>query len=175
MGSFDSDFSWQRRFIPEMKRIVGEHLIGEAPDEEDMQRNTDLVVLKLDAVRIACRVRRNQYLQNYADEFTIRTSRPSEIRTELSKIIEGWGDYILYGFSNPTEDALTSWCLGSLGVFRLWFNRELWKGEHPGIEQQNRDGSSQFRAFNIDDLPEEFVVARKLQQTLEPATRDTLF
>ena len=60
--------------------------------KEDAERNTDLIVLKLDAVRIACRVRNHEYITRYGDEFTIRAERPSGVKTELAKIIDGWGD-----------------------------------------------------------------------------------
>jgi hypothetical protein len=156
------DFKWQQRFIPELKRICGEHLIGEAPYEEDAEHNTDLVVLKLEPVRIACRVRTYQYYERYPDEFTIRSDRPSGNKTELAKIVEGWGDYILYGFCTEDESRLTAWTLGNLDVFRLWFNQYIvkHKGRLPGIVQNNHDGSSSFRAFRINELPSGFVVAR---------------
>src|SRR3990167_9164949 len=93
------DCQWQRACLPEMKRIVGECLIGEAPLEEDARRNTDLIVLRLEAVRVGCRVRRAIYLARYGHEFTIRQDRPSGAQSELEKIVAGWGDYLLYGFA----------------------------------------------------------------------------
>jgi len=164
---WEVDFNWQRRFIPELKRICGEHLIGEAPYEEDAERNTDLVVLKLDPVRVACRVRRYKYYQKYPDEFTIRSNRPNGNKTELAKIIEGWGDYILYGFCDEEEVQLISWVLGDLTVFRLWFTSYLAKhqGRTPGIEKPNHDNSSSFRVFSINDLPKSFVTARLTEET----------
>lgn len=157
------DFDRQRRYIPAMKRIVGEHLIGEAPAEEDAQRNTDLIVLRLEAIRIACRVRAPEYMDKYGNEFTIRAGRPSGAKTELQKIIEGWGDYILYGFHDEGGDELAAWVLGDLRAFRLWFQQETVRraGKPPGSEQGNHDGSSTFRAFAISELPLPFVVARK--------------
>lgn len=159
--SFDRDFDWQRGLIPEIKRILANYLIAEAPAAEDMQRNTDLIVLKLDTVRVACRLRRYKYLASYGDQFTIRTSRPSGAQTELSKMLSGWGDYIFYGFATPDGTALDAWLLGDLSVFRLWHHRELWAGGRPGEERSNGDGSSDFRAYRIDALPSNFVVSRK--------------
>jgi hypothetical protein len=156
------DHAWSRRFLPEMKRIIGEYLIVEAPQEEDISHNTDLIVLRLDAIRIACRVRKHHYVHRFGDEFTIRSDRPNSVKTELAKIIEGWGDYILYGFADAPERALCAWVLGDLRVFRLWFNSSIVKhsGHVPGSVQPNRDGSSDFRAFRISDLPATFVIAR---------------
>lgn len=162
--AWQSDKAWAGRFLPQLKRICGEYLIGEAPEEEDAQRNTDLIVLRLEPVRVACRVRRHNVVlnQRYREEFTIRTERPSGIKTELAKIIEGYGDYILYGFADESDRRLCAWTLGALRVFRLWFMSQVIKQKRePGSRQHNPDGSSLFRAFRIDDLPTEFVIARQ--------------
>jgi len=156
-----TDFQWGRRFLPHMKQIIGHHLIAEASPDEDAHHNTDLIVLRLDAVRIACRARRDGYRRRYGHQFTIRTDRPSGVKTELAKVIEGWGDYILYGFGDDRSDNLTAWALGDLRVFRLWFMRQttlLRPREMPGEKCPNRDGTW-FRAFAYADLPDEFLVA----------------
>ncbi|MDO8588387.1 MAG: hypothetical protein Q7T82_15270 [Armatimonadota bacterium] len=169
-GTRRSDLpQWKRdkaqsdRLIPELKRICGEYLIGEAPEEDDAERNTDLIVLKLAAVRIACRIRTHEYMEAYGGEFTIRSSRPTGTKTELAKIIEGWGDYFLYGFSDAAGRILAAWMLGDLKVFRHWFASQLVKnkGNIPGTECANKDGSSLFRAFRIDALPSNFIKARR--------------
>jgi hypothetical protein len=166
--SFDRDFGWQRRFIPRIKQVLAEHLVVEAPFEEDARHNTDLIVLKLDTVRVACRLRRSEYAQQYAGEFTIRTSRPSGAETELAKVLSGWGDYIFYGFANPSGPPdLTKWILGDLNVFRLWHHRTLStmpSGRFPGTQKRNFDGSSEFRAYRIDDLPQSFLRDRQPNQ-----------
>lgn len=159
--SFERDFDWQRGLIPEIKRILANYLIAEAPAAEDMQHNTDLIVLKLDTVRVACRLRRHDYLARYGGEFTVRARRPSGAETELSKVLSGWGDYIFYGFASPDAADLAAWMLGDLNVFRLWHHRELWENRRPGLAQSNGDGSSDFRAYRIADLPSEFVVSQK--------------
>jgi hypothetical protein len=162
MSEWRSDKRWSDRFLPEIKGIIGTHLIAEPPYEEDAERNTDLMVLRLDAIRIGCRIRKFKFASSYPDEFTIRTSRPSGAKTELGKIVEGWGDYFFYGFSDERESELCSWALCDLKVFRSWFSRELTnkKGEMPGKQRTNHDGSSSFAVFNIKDLPQGFVVAR---------------
>jgi len=151
------------RYLPAIKGIVGQHLIGEAPYEEDAKRATDLIVLRLDAVRIACRVRSPGYVQraDYANEFTIRARRDNGAKTELAKVLEGWGDYFFYGHGDGAG-GFAAWLLGDLRVFRLWFNRSMVRmgpGGMPGESLQNGDGTS-FRSFKIGELPEGFVVAR---------------
>lgn len=158
MTVWTKDKQWSDRFLPEIKKILGENLIGEPPKEEDAERNTDLIVLKMDAVRIACRVRRPCYRKNaeWAHQFTIRCSRPSGADTELTKIITRWGDYFLYGFSDEEEKYLSQWVLLSLDKFRLWLMRYMYAhaGRLPGIEIPNRDDSSTFRAFEVSELRE---------------------
>jgi hypothetical protein len=170
--SYDKDFSWQERFIPALKRIVAEHLLDAAPTQEDRERNTDLIVLRLDPVRIACRIRRHVNVKDdeFRLQFTIRDSRPSGSKAELVKVVEGWGDYFLYGFADACDENLCAWVLGDLRVFRGWFMRQVIKnkGVSPGIRRGNEDGSSTFRAFWIEALPPSFVVARKYWEQEPP-------
>lgn len=148
----------------QVKAILGAYLIAEAPMEEDAKRNTDLIVLRLDAVRVACRIRTHEYLARYPDEFTIRAGRPNGTKTELAKIIEGWGDYLFYGFTDADQTRLAAWLLGDLRVFRLWLMDQTRAngGKLPGAGKDNTDGSSDFRAFRINELPPDFIIARKL-------------
>jgi hypothetical protein len=161
MNDWRDDKRWSDRFIPEIKGHLGRVLISEAPAEEDAERNTDLVILTLRPWRVACRIREHKYLSRYGGEFTIRSSRPSNARTELGKILEGWGDFIFYGFAAPQGDSLSQWFIGSLNAFRLWHSRELFnspRGEMPGELQRNFDNSSNFRAYRKDRIPG-FIVA----------------
>lgn len=161
MPDYATDMRRSCQYMRELKRIVGEHLIGEAPAEEDMHHNTDLVVLRLAAVRIACRVRRREYFDRYSEEFTIRSGRPNGAKTELAKILEGWGDYFLYGFADESDTAVLAWTLCDLKVFRLWFHQQMFKnrGHVPGLAKDNKDDSSTFRVFEWRNLPPEFIIA----------------
>jgi len=162
MKTWQEDKRWSDVFLLEIKRILGENLIGEPPAEEDMERNTDLIVLKMEPLRIGCRIRRFKYFENYKDEFTIRAGRPSGTKTELSKIIEGWGDFFFYGFSDKQEKGLLLWSLCDLKIFRLWFNRQLIITQKvPGIPKNNTDNSSNFLAFKFKNLPTNFIQAQK--------------
>ena len=161
MKGWVADKVWTDALLPDVKAILGRYLIGAAPVEEDQQRNTDLIVLTMSAVRIACRIRRFPYLARYPFEFTVRAGRPSGMKTELAKILEGWGDYLFYGFADANGESLASWVLGDLKVFRLWFHRGtamLPPGQCPGEEQTNADHSSSFRAFRLPDLPPDFII-----------------
>jgi len=162
MSDWRTDKAAADRLVPNIKFILGHYLIDHAPVEEDQQRNTDLIVLTMQPLRVACRIRRFEYLSSYRDEFTIRSDRPSGAKTELAKIVEGWGDYLFYGFASPNGDALAFWFLGDLVVFRRWFSEALAAlpaGASPGTLHHNRDKSSSFLAFQLKDLPPEFVIA----------------
>jgi len=52
MNGWTSDKAWSDQYMPAIKRILGEHLIGAAPQEDDQERNTDLIVLRMEAVRL---------------------------------------------------------------------------------------------------------------------------
>lgn len=152
------------KYLSEIKQILGLYLIGTAPIEEDQERNTDLIVLRMEAIRIACRMRGYEYYIKWPDDITIRSLRPSGVKTELTKIVEGWGDYFFYGFSNAKETVLHAWRLCDLKVFRLWFSRTLiplQSGGIPGIRKSNKNGSSDFRVFNTNEMPRDFIVADK--------------
>jgi hypothetical protein len=162
MTQWQNDKRWSDRFLPEIKGILGQHLIGEPPAEEDAERNTDLMVLRMEAVRIGCRIRKNQYLERYGNEFTIRAGRPSGVKTELTKIIEGWGDYFFYGFACPAERRLVRWALADMKVFRAAYMRKLaasGPGCVPGMGKRNLDNSSSFVAFRWVDFPPEMMIA----------------
>lgn len=145
--------------MTEIKRCLGEHLIAEPPLEEDQQHNTDLMVLRMDTIRVGCRIRKNYYYERYPDDFTIRADRPSGQQTELAKIITGWGQYLFYGFADEQEKQLVAWRLIDLNAFRLWWTTQLInnQGQMPGKEKPNTDGSSSFRAFNVRTMPPAIV------------------
>ena len=66
-------------------------------------------------------------------------------------------------YESAEEAELCQWMICRMNVFRLWFNKQLatHKGTVPGVGKNNRDGSSDFRAFRTADLPSGFVVAHR--------------
>jgi hypothetical protein len=150
--SYTNDRRWSDIYIPAIVRAIAPYAIGVAPDPEDQCHNTDLLVLTNKCQRVACRVRRARYLADYGDEFTIRSSRDSGSKTELAKILEGWGDYLFYSFAGR-PGTLARWTLADLHVFREWYS------DGKGTEMPNGDGTY-FLAFNWDDLPPQFIITR---------------
>ena len=163
---------WSDRFLPEIKAHLGVVLISEAPIYEDMMHNTDLMVLRLESVRIGCRVRQYEYLNRYGDEFTIRAELSSGKDTELQKILAGWGDYFFYGFANAKPSTtFATWRIGDLEVFRRWYREYVQKyGDKPGFFKRNTGpNDSSFRAFRWDAIPG-FEIARSESVSPTPPT-----
>ena len=157
--SWESEKRWSDKFIPIIKPILGTNFIVESSIEEDRDHNTDLHILNMGAIRFGCRIRRYTWYANYKNEFTIRAILPSGQKTELEKILEGWGDYIFYGFANENDTDLIYWFIGDLKVFRLWFLRQLSSNSKKRERKNNSDNSSKFFAFNKNELPKDFIFA----------------
>ncbi len=172
MNGWNGDKTWSDKFTRDIKALLGIALIGEASVEDDQQRNTDLIVLTVNAMRVGCRVRRpfdrfgNSTYKRYGHEFTIRAARGSGAKTELAKILDNWGDYFFYGISNDQETGFRCWGIGKLDVFRQWY------ASGRGTRKKNIDGSSEFEAFRWAELPSGFVLAQRdipgVPETVEP-------
>jgi hypothetical protein len=158
------DKKWSDLFMPEIKAILGFYLLGEATNDDDCFKATDLMLLKMDSVRIAVRMRKKNYSTiPYINEFTIRTSRTSGAKTELTKIISGWGDYLFYGFENTNNLSLGFWNLIDLKIFRENFARMQYLSDKnilPGNNIENWDGSSSFTVFKVSDFPPSLIKAQ---------------
>lgn len=166
MRSYEADKRRVDRFEPEIKRIVGEHLIATADANVDRRQATDLLVLEIKPLTIACRVRTHGYLRNFANEFTIRAGRPNGRPTELSKIVDGWCDYGFYSFADEHDECIAAWTLYRYDVFRATLVRRRNLVERIADAIPNEDGSSTFVAFEWTEFPPEMVVAAGSYGTL---------
>ena len=123
------DWEWSDQYIERANQLIGPHLLKPSTLHQDRQEAKDLVVLSANGISIACRIRREDTLSEYHDEFTIRSRRVrhdgSKIKTELHKIIDGWCDWMFYGFALG-EDNIWPWHIISLHVFRA----ELLRKKH---------------------------------------------
>ena len=162
MNYYVRNRSWSDRFLPEIKRIVGPHIIQTAPDMLDWHEATDLLTLDCKDVRVAARVRRHGYASRFPHDITIRTQTASGVPTELSKIVNGHGDWMFYGHADTSGTGLASWWLIDLKAFRAALIRHRQNGiplRHG--DKRNPDGTA-FKWFDIRSFPEEpkLVVAR---------------
>lgn len=150
MRSFDVDSRLEYKFAKIIKAILGNQFIVK-DIEADLHEGTDFLVFRLQHIRVACRLRRFRYLEKYADEFTIRWSRPSGIDTEYHKIIKGLVDYILYGFINQEETKIITYFIGDLKVFRD-------SAIKPFEIKPNNPYDSELAIYKIKDFPNNFVI-----------------
>ena len=133
-----------------------------APNALDWHEATDLLTLDCKDVRIAARVRRHGYSKRFSNDFTIRTQTLSGAPTELSKIVNGHGDWMFYGHANVSGDRLDSWFLIDLKAFRAALIRHRQNGLPLRFgDKRNSDGTA-FKWFDIRSFPEEpmLVVAQ---------------
>src|SRR6266436_1210910 len=130
------------RYIPAIRQIVGPHLLVPAPLELDVQETTDLLVFRARDMRVATRIRFNA--ESWPYDFTIRARRDNGTKTELSKIVEGWGDWLFYGHA-AGETTIGLWWIIDLASFRaaLIRRRQL----HLRIVDKANGDGTYFKAF----------------------------
>ncbi|MEM3828369.1 MAG: hypothetical protein QXP36_04020 [Conexivisphaerales archaeon] len=148
MTDFQKRRQWSDKYVSQIKQILAQYLFF-TNEEEDIHHNADLLV---DASRIMLRVRQYKFYLNHPFDFTIRTN--SKQISELSKILEGFGDYMFYGFTNEDESAIYKWWIGDMDVFRRWYNA----GGAKFDLYHNQISGEDFAVFNIFDLPDDFII-----------------
>lgn len=149
---YQIDRSWSDQMLAQIKQIVGPFLLEPATFELDTKEATDLFILKARDMRIAARVRRPGYSEQYPYEFTIRSRRDSGAETELSKIVNGWGDWFFYGHATKSN-FIDRWWLIDLHAFRAaLIQYDAMDRPFLFVEKRNFDGTS-FVAFDVRTFP----------------------
>lgn len=138
--------AWSDQFIPAIKRIVGPLLLTPSTFDVDVQQATDLIVLTAKDMRIAARVRRNKYAMQYPYEFTVRSRYDGGCRTELQKLVDGWGDWMFYGHAEDSCAGFVRWMVIDLSAWRAHLIRD--RGDLIYEEKSNGDGTH-FVAFDV--------------------------
>jgi hypothetical protein len=97
--------------------------VREASFLEDTRQATDLVVFTTVGLpreqSFACRVRSRQYWDKYPNDVTIRYAQADGRGAEWHKIQRGWGDWFIYGFTDPARPGrLAQWSVINLHMFR---------------------------------------------------------
>ena len=152
--SYSADRRWSDAFIPAIKKIVGPLLLEESSFEVDTQQAADLVVMNARDKTIACRVRRPGFADRYGHEFTIRAKRDTGAKTELEKIIDGFGDWMFYGHAHADGMNVSRWMVISLPARRAAIIRK----QATAIKQSNGDGTH-FVAFDVRQIPDACVIS----------------
>ena len=162
--TYDRNRAWSDRFLPHVKEIIGPHLLEVTPDQIDQQQAADLMVLTARDLRIAVRVRRPGFAERYPYQFTIRAKLDSGAKTELSKIVDGWGDWMLYGHSDASEQRLSAWWLLDLHAFRAALIRHSTNGLKISCGNKPNGDGTHFKWFDVRSFPESppLVIASRL-------------
>lgn len=153
MSGYRADRQWSDRFIPQIKSIVGPLLLDAAPFELDAKEATDLMVFRARDMRIAARIRRHGFFDNYGNEFTIRARRDSGAETELSKIVNGWGDWLFYGHADERASQITQWMLIDLDHFRAGLIRSSMNGHVLRTGDKPNGDGTYFKWFDARSFP----------------------
>ncbi|NCC68746.1 MAG: hypothetical protein EOM14_11245 [Clostridia bacterium] len=170
-GKYAEDREWSDLYLPAVKRIIGPLLLEETSFEVDTRQAADLIVLKARHMMIAARVRRFGYADRYPWEFTIRSHRDSGAKTELQKIVDGFGDWMFYGHAGIMPGEIDRWFVIDLAKFRAGLIRnpctdgkEIWWGE-----KSNQDGTH-FCWFDVRKFPEDILVNASHSHLIEAAS-----
>lgn len=150
---FARDLELEIKNMRMIKAILGNYFITK-DIIADQKEATDFMTLTVNPFRVGVRLRRyNIYkVLEWRNQFTIRWWRPSGVKTEIHKIREGLVDYILYGFTDETEQKIIEWFLGDLKVFRD-------VDCEPIAIKPNNPRDSDFAIFDRSQFPANFICA----------------
>lgn len=164
--SYRDDRLWSDEYLTAIRYIVGPHLLTPSPLEVDTKEAADLIVLRARDMTVACRVRRYGYEERYPWEFTIRSHRDSGARTELAKIVEGWGDWMLYAHASEAPGSLSKWFLVDLHVWRAEMQRDAWRAANSkplrharSLRNISNGDGTHFVAFDVRHFPPNLLIA----------------
>lgn len=140
--------------------------INEASLEDDRYTATDLQAVRISArdatesfLDVGVRFRDVRYFAAFGGEFTIRSEGRGGTRTEIHKILEGWGDWYFYGWLDDQKQ-LTAWTLMDLEVFRA--HPSLSQGEYPDRWHNRAPTGEAFIAPSFQDFPPELIIRQQL-------------
>lgn len=156
-GLYKKYRSWSDQFIPNIRAIIGMQFVAVASDEEDMKHATDLMTFTAQMpnnLRVAARVRKHEYFAKWPYQFTVRYSLPNKAKTEHAKIVEGFGDWMLYAHARENVARFQAWSILNLDVFR----DEIRYGLVAPEIRRNPDGTT-FAAYDIQSFSPALVVA----------------
>ena len=148
-SKFIKDSKIEFRFANLIKNILGQVFISKELTS-DLEQGTDFAIFKVNPFKVAVRLRRFDYFESFYDEFTIRWSRPSGVKTEIHKIRDGLVDYLLYGFLSPDETEIIQYFIADLHKFG---------NPKPYEIHQNYPKDSELAVYKWNQFPEDFVMS----------------
>jgi len=168
---YSADRAWSDLHIDHLKQIVGPRLLVPSDFDVDTKQATDFVLLEARNWQIAARVRKPGYFDRYPYEFTVRSYRPTGVRTELEKVLhDGFGDWMFYGHHGGIASkrgrplyVIGRWMLLDLHKFR---DAVAASGGRLGQEMQNPDGT-RFRAYDVRQMKQVVIASNYLCGTTD--------
>jgi hypothetical protein len=151
--AYQEDRSWSDQYHKQVRAVIGFFNTEVADKYTDCQLATDYRVNGRD---VACRLRRSQYASKYPDQFTLRAARDSGQETELSKVLKGKSDWMLYGFVQNGK--LADWKIIDLAVFRQTLNSDY--GVLVDCEVKHNNDGTHFNAYKESSFPKNLIVAK---------------
>lgn len=150
--SYIIDRALEDQHSTEIKNILGNYFIQKR-EVDDLEKGTDFAIYYIKPFSVGIRLRRyNQFIKNdYKNEFTIRWSRPSGIKTEIHKIREGLVDHIFYGFLSPDAESVIQYFLADLKKFT---------DPKPEAIIPNFPPDSKFAVYKMTQLPNSFYLKK---------------
>ena len=166
---YEMQRQWADGFLDLQKEILNENMMhidfnkcklrkaAKYIPEDDMSKNTDLMIYLYKNLRIALRVRDTESCP--FRDLTIR-SRNGGHKTEIDKIREGYGDYMLYcwGSEENKIHKIHEWALVDLDEFRKKEDQLAF------TEIANYDGRTWFYIYNLKQLKQKNVIVNQSLQ-----------
>ena len=163
---FKEDKAWSDSYMNQVRLAMSTHFLQLGSFKEDTEMNTDLRIIDFQSVkggigagRISSRLRHyDPMYPDNVDIYTMRYSRPSGMKTEFPKVMEGFGDFFFYGIMN--RGILAVYKIYCLAEFRIWIKQyqKDHNGDLPAIKRNNTDDSSDFLIFEDRDTPKEVIL-----------------
>jgi len=153
-NNYGNNIRLEKKFAQQIKAILGMVFIGQNP-VLDKTEATDFLILRIKPFTVACRLRTYGYFLHpkWTNQFTIRCELSSGGKTEITKIREGYADYLFYGFVDEAEENIIKYFIGDLDVFR---NYE--QGMKIEICKNKDKYPSKLAAYAIKDFPSNFII-----------------
>lgn len=132
-----------------IKNILGQHFITQIV-QADLEEAQDFGIYHVKPFSVGVRLRRFTYFESFHNEFTIRWTRPSGVKTEIDKIREGLVHFILYGFLDEKEQNIIQYFIGDLKYIQ---------NIQPYRTYLNNPPDSELAVFRFSQFPRKFFLA----------------
>ena len=146
--TYNKDRRLEDQFAALIKNFLAQQLITKE-EIKDLEEATDFAIYCVHPFKVAVRLRRFEYFKSFYDEFTIRWSRPSGVKTEIDKIREHLVDYLFYGFLSPCETEIIQYFIADLTKFDDVKPHHIFPNNPP---------DSELAVYKLSQFPKDFVV-----------------